>query len=269
MKTVRYFVLAIIATFSLASCDEDELQLNDSEQQLIDNFIEAEEVSSRLYNLADLLLRDENIQAGDTTIYQQALAFVNDNGDIIVDFAQGVYGDDGILREGIILIQTSGDYLAKSGTLTIDLENFTEGGRELDGNIVIGSFADSVGMAVQSLKIDTTTSFNSSKGIRWVSGFGTLNDETDDRYQLSGSSDLSSMQGSISAQVDPQEYLTYDRSCEFGMVSGIFTIILQSDSTDIGGSIDFRLNDGCDNIAEVSVEKDGTSVTSVRQFNGF
>lgn len=267
MKALKLsMALAILG--GLSSCEEDGYGLNEQEQELVDHFLEAEKISTRLYNMSDELMRAEELDNKDTITFRQALAYREGN-DLVVDFGKGSYDENGIQRSGILRVQPSGNYLQRNGSLTVSLEEYQEEKTALSGSLQIESRADSIRVTTNDLELDTVVLVQTAKRIHWLQGFESRSDKSDDQFLLYGISSVEKGDLSLKASIDPAEELHYDRSCEFGMMAGVLDFDLQADSLSSSGAIDFLSDDGCENVLELTIEKNGSAITTVRSFNGF
>jgi hypothetical protein len=270
-KMLKFCALALV--FGLVSCEEDLLIGGEggAEQQLGEYLIEAEGIASNMYNTIDFARRDSAFIASGTTVINGVT--VSSNGDTIkINYtAAGTYGSDGKLRKGMLRVVESGNYMMVNGLLNAHLMNFS-----IDDVPVIGSITaknegnDSISVSVQNFSVNNAFTFNSSKGIKWLSGFSTINDESDDRYSLGGTSTVDENGTNHSVTVDFTDNLIYDRTCQYGAVSGILDLSLSGDSVSYdSGTIDFIASDGCNNAAILTIVSGDKTLNFTKTFDAF
>ena len=112
---------------------------------------------------------------------------------------------------------------------------------------------------------------SATKVVTWTGGFNTNNDDQDDQYTLSGTSvGTDSTNNSLTATIDPLTPLSFSRDCEYAVLGGIIDLAFAGDSLDgTSGSLDFLLDDGCDNLVKVRVVDGDQEVETFINIDGF
>lgn len=273
MNTRIFKFCALALVFGLVSCEEDLLigDEGSTEQLLGEYLFEAEGIASNVYNTIDLARRDSTFIATGATVVDGANV-VSSGDTITVNYTTaGTYGADGKLRKGKLRAIESGNYLMVGGFMSVDLMSFSIDDVPVVGAIIARNEGnDSVSVNVQNFSVNSAFTFNSGKGIKWLSGFNTINDESDDRYKLGGTSTLSETAANNSVTVDFSDPLVYDRTCQFGAESGILDLSLSGDSVSYdSGSIDFIASDGCNNAAILTIVKGDQTLNFTKTFDSF
>lgn len=268
-------LLAIVAVSTLLiSCDEDDLTAaaTETEAKLGEYLVEAESYGNNIYKIIDEALRDSTFLADDSTTINGAT--VTANGSMIsIDYGTGGSYQGKTFEGALDLTQTGGNDILMSGYKVTGMFN----GFKIDGQDVTGTFSvENVGN--NTFDIDfVNTSFNSEfstsldKSITWVNGITTPNDNSDDRYQISGSANgaIANTNDSVSANITTP--FDFDKACMYGIVEGVMSVDFFGDSiTYDNGIIDFRSADSCNNIYDLQLTgSDGSNINLPLIFNGF
>lgn len=152
MKTMKSLKLvALLFAFStlFISCDENneafELFTADEQVTVTDTedgnaeIEQLEVIAEDAFNIAanGRVMRDSSSLCDFTIITHDTL-----NNTIVIDFDAGCEGLDGRLRTGKITIVYTGDFARDhTGQKTISFDNYTVGGRGVDGTLVIGAWS--------------------------------------------------------------------------------------------------------------------------------
>ncbi len=273
MKNLKLPLMGLGLMALFTACEGDNLTgLSEAEQKLTDYYLQAEQSSSRIFNLVDSALRDSSLMANDSTTIEDAVVTRDAAGVVTIDFGNGTYGDDGVLRSGSIAVQTSGNYFSQGGGLSVSLNNYKEADQAIAGDFsVLNKGGDSLNFQVNQLSFsESAFIFDGNKEMVWLSGFNTPADLSDDAYNISGSASGSYDNNSISSLIDANEALQYDRSCEYGITGGVLELSYVMDSASVSGSIDFLAADSCSNTMEITLNKEDIGVVKfAKTFNRF
>lgn len=277
-RSILKFAVIALAV-SLTSCDE-ELGIDGEagvEQKLSEQFLKAESIGIDVYNIVDVVRRDSAYSPNDSIIFDGANVWTYDNGSgatiISVNYGTGVIGADGKTRKGSILALETGDYTQSGGALAVSFTNYEVDNVKITGSgDMKNSGSDQFELKFTDLKIDEEFKLNANQDLNWVAGLAT-GDAADDKYELSGTITGTQLEdaNSIDITIAATDALSYDRSCEFGMVSGIANLALTGDSISFdSGSIDFLASDGCNNNVDLTLKSaDGKVINVIEQFQGF
>jgi hypothetical protein len=258
---------------SLIACDEDlgSSGQGSAEQALAESFLQAQSIFINSYNTVDLALRDSTFLASDSTMINGAVIMRNVDS-IIVDYGNGAISpNDGKTRKGAIRGFLTGDYIMAGALLSADFVGYEVDDVSIDGNMTIQNGGnDSIILNSTSFIVDNEFTVVANQGLRWVSGFNTINDIEDDQYELAGLITGTELTNN-SISVDITTPLYYDRMCDYGMVSGITDLTLTGDSTISfnSGVIDFLSSDGCNNNVSLTITTGSATLSFVKQFDGF
>ncbi len=277
MKKVVLKPFLIAALFGVVACeDEDLLGLSngDSELALGEYYMEAESVVSYLYNLADKAYNDSTFQAGDSTQIWGIPIVATPTSAMEIRFGNGITGDDGITRKGLIKVNESGNF-SSGGSLSFTFDNFRIDDRQVGSsnttmnvtNVSAGSYT----IGVNDFGINNEFDYSGNKSINWLSGLGTPEDDSDDTYNVGGTFSGMEIESGNGISGTVTEALLYDRSCEHSVVEGLVDLSFTGDSISAtGGSIDFQKNDGCSNVVVITITtENGGNLTFPKTFNGF
>ena len=172
------------------------------------------------------------------------------------------------------MVTENGDFNS-NGSLTLNFQNFRVDDKKIGGPNTSMSISNSgngtFGVSVTDFSVNDEFTYSGSKNITWNTGQSTST-EADDNYNVGGSfSGTESATGnSISGNLT--EALVYDRSCAYGVVSGLVDFTLAGDSTLVAnsGSVDFKKDDGCKNAAVITINTEsGGKLVFPKTFNGF
>lgn len=273
-KSIFKFLPLAILAITFTSCDDDEDGgggTGDNEQKIAGWIIDTEAIASSVYNAIDQLQRD-SIADGDTIMFQGAMASLNGNS-YVIDYGTGVVDGSGITRKGAINVTKSGDYFAQGGNLSLSFNNFSVDDKTVAGSIAVTNLGnDTLSMVISSLDYDNLLTYNADKKVKWISGFATTKDPTDDKFSLTGNASGMENGTNNSIGIDFTSPMSFDRTCQYTVTEGILDLTFTGDSltTFDGGSVDFITSDGCSNQLILSVTSaGGGSVTLPRTFNGF
>jgi len=277
ISNIKFYVIA--GFLALTACEGDEDPFNPDgggfEAKLGQLYVDAEARASNIYNRIDEARRDSVLEASDSTVIDGATV-TRTGSDIKINFGNGVTGSDGKVRKGSIDVSESGDYLVPGGSLTATLNNYSVDDEPITGSLMAQNDGnDSISVTVTNLNYKNEFNFQSSKTIYWESGFSTINDVSDDRYQVGGSGTGTETAGNnqvVATFVDP---MILDKTCEHSILEGVIDLTLSGDSVNYDGvGVNFIAgdgvnSDGCDNLFRIAVDQNGTNVTFTRQFSGF
>lgn len=116
---------------------------------------------------------------------------------ITVDFGDGIYGRYGWKRAGKLIISVEGRFLKTGSKRTINFENYYVNDNKVEGYHKITNLGfDSLDMAYKyNIKVENglitkrdgnTISYSSERIRKWIAGYETMLDWTDDIYLISG-----------------------------------------------------------------------------------
>lgn len=273
MKTIKYALLGLVFIGLTTSCEEDLLNSQvEIQQALAQYYVDAEAALSNIYTIVDLTVRNPDVMAGDTVATLGAAVYMT--GTVInIDYGNGATGPDGITRSGMIMVDQTGDYATTGGQLDVSFSDYI-----VDGNPVGGKFTV-VNQGGSAFGLTTTENFyvnrdfdlNVTKVLTWTAGFASDTDDQDDAYTLSGTSvGTDSTSNTLTATIDPLTPLSFARDCEYAVLGGIIDLAFAGDSLDgTTGSLDFLLDDGCDNLVKVKVVDGDQEVETFINIDGF
>lgn len=270
---IKFIPMAVLAA-TFTSCDEDAPggATGAAEQKIAGYIIETEAIASSVYNAIDKVQRDTVLMDGDTIPFLGAIAYMNGNV-TTVDYGTGTVGADGVTRKGSIAVTESGDYFASGGLLSCSFNGFSVDDNTIGGSIAVTNLGnDTLSMDISSMDYNNLLTYNASKKVHWISGFNTISDAMDDKFDLYGDANGSENGTNNTLTVDFTSPMRFDRSCQYTVVEGVLGLAFAGDSitTFDTGSVDFISSDGCNNSLILTVSKTGgTSITLPRNFNGF
>lgn len=265
---IKKYTLAIItvAGLMLTAC-EDQLPLDfiGTESKVCDRYLLTEATLCNTYQIIDIALRDSLFRSQDSAVVDGAI--VTKAGNIIrIDFENGAIGQDGRFRKGFIEVNELSDYRGSGGSAHADLQDYFLDEFNIAGILDLYNYgSDSLLMTISNFKATDSLEVNASKSIYWTSGFNTSN-IADDKYNIRGQAH--GEYGSGSMDVLSSTPLVIDRSCSYRALSGILDLSLHGDSLESTGTIDF-INDGCENLAKIHLQKGERELLLSRQFFGF
>lgn len=270
----KFLPLAFLAV-TFTSCEEDgdgTGGTGDNEQKIAGWIIDTEAIASSVYNAIDQLKRDSTLKNLDTISFQGAMASLNGNV-YTIDYGTGVVDNAGITRKGAITVTENGDYFTQGGLLSLAFNSFSVDDKTVAGSIAVSNLGnDTLSMVISNLVYDNLLTYNADKKVKWISGFTTTKDATDDVFNLSG--DATGMENGTNNQIaiDFTSPMNFDRTCQYTVTEGILGLTFTGDSLTSfdEGSVDFISSDGCNNQLILNVTSaGGASVTLPRTFNGF
>jgi hypothetical protein len=279
-KSILKFLPVVgLLMVAFTACDEDGdgvATTAETEQRLANYFLDAEAVASNLYTIVDFSLKD-SIDDGDTSMVLGAM--VSRAADTYtIDYGTGVVGSDGLTRKGQIVATETGDYLATGGMVTTSFTNYSLDDKNIGGTISVENLgSENFEMIITNLDYNSEFTYNGTKDLQWVSGFNTLKDNTDDKFDISGNSSGSESGTGNALTANFTSPLKFDRSCQYTILEGVADLSLTGDSTITFPSVlanfvggDGPNADGCNNQVIVTVSNsNGGSLTLPQIFNGF
>ena len=283
-STILNLFLIGFATVTLISCDGEDIFGGGSEAEaaLSEAYVNAEAAANTIYAYVDLSLRDSTLTGPqDTSTIQGATVYIEASGDYVVDFGNGVVGTDGVTRKGSIIFSASDKVITTGATVSATLSNYSRDDKPVQGALTLtvksanmSTQEVTVGVQILNFNFNNEFTFSADKDLTWNFGYFTFFDTSDDSYRLSGTASGTDVAtgNAITTTINPASALLYDRSCQYGMVSGIIDITLTGDSLDYtGGNIDFLESDSCNNVVMITLENSETqqSITIPKQFDNF
>lgn len=274
-KSIFKFLPFALLALTFTSCEDEEgggSGTGDSEQKIAGWIIDTEAIASSVYNAVDQLQRDSTLSDGDTIMFQGAMASLIGNV-YTLDYGTGVVDNSGVTRKGSITVTENGDYFSQGGLLSLAFNSFTVDDKTVGGSISVSNLGnDTLSMIISSLDYDNLLTYNADKKVKWISGFATTKDATDDKFNLTGTA--SGMENGTNNKIDIDftSPMNFDRTCQYTVTEGILDLTFSGDSltTFDGGMVDFISADGCNNQLVLTVTSSGgASVTLPRTFNGF
>ncbi|MGB0177259.1 MAG: hypothetical protein ACPF9D_08835, partial [Owenweeksia sp.] len=246
------FIIASMAAITVA-CEDENLLGSDGadELRLGEYYLEAESIVSYLYNITDKAYNDSTFNASDSTMIWGIPVVATSTATMELRFGNGITGNDGITRKGKVMVNETGDFTATGGSLNLSFDNFRVDNRVIGNSTtsmsISNAAAGSFNIGIANLDINSEFVYSGTKSITWTSGFGTPT-ETDDVYNVSGNFDGSETETSNGISGNMVEPLIYDRTCNYGVISGLVDLTLSGDSLAASsGSVDFLKDDGCAN----------------------
>lgn len=273
MKKLLYYPLALGALLMLSTaCEEDNPFGNFGQWQktFAENYIRAEAAMSDVYSMIDMTMRDSLFAAEDSSLINGAVVTRNGSS-ILIDYKLGAVSDDGRVREGRIELTQTGEYFGSTGEISVNFDNYKVESQNYSGNIVLKNTGNnSYELSAGNFSVNDYVKLSGSQTISWRQGFNSLENLEDDRYGISGTvtgTDTSSQ--SITAEIQDTDPLDFDRSCKHKLLGGTVNMSFASDTSTTTGGLDFRSDDGCDNIVDIILEQDDKEVKFTQQFEGF
>ena len=304
MRKLNYKLLGIAAlAVAFTACEEGDLTANgEVEAAMGELYVNAEGTASQLFKNVDEAMR--KLSAGDALPYTiDGAEFDEDPGtagrytfDYTGVNGAGVSTRGKMINGEVIVVLTGTDYLTPTSSVNVTYDNYSEDSKPVLGNIVVTNTGDgtsqSFDMDINGLTIedDTPTDdggpkamvLNSQKALTWTDGDATLNDASDDKYEIAdrvgGTATSASYDAGIYGfNITLTSPLKIDNTCQYRLTEGIIDLDISttndpSDLTFTGATIDFLSADGCDKFFSIDLENDntGASITDLtRQFNGF
>jgi hypothetical protein len=259
----------------LISCDKDEPIVSSDTQSVIDN-IYADNSTELIFNVVNdygvTLMNEKTPEVDSGVIVTITPLYPLDlfPKTMIINYGNGILCSDGHQRKGKIVTVFNNKWCFDSTYTNVNAE-VTLNGYYCDNiqhiaNIEIGisnSVEDGPEFTLQSsnskliFENSESTLWSTERIIKWVSGYLTLTDKSDDVFQISGTTTGISRQekGYTSTVTEP---LQYDNTCLFGMLTkGVFEVVPQGLSKRV---VDFG-NGNCDRTATVTVDGISFDVT--------
>lgn len=254
----------------LTSCEGDDILggAAEAQKQLSESYLETEAAVSNIYNLAERVLRETDLQNGDSATVDGALVY-QANDLVTIDFGTGIIGSDGLTRTGKLILSETGDYFTTGGQVALSFEQYTVNEKPVTGQLTVGNAGNnSLQLTATGFGVNGAFSLDAAKSITWKQGFDTKNDFDDDRFELSGTATgMDSTGNTVNTTIITP--LSFDRQCEFGLVSGIIDLSFAVDTSSSTGSLDFISEDACDNLVKISIQQEGNTFNFTNQFSGF
>lgn len=228
MKTLTLTLMAISLMFLSTGCEElSELcDIQEDDLQFVETFNTQLNQAIFIYQISDKALRSEELKTNLTAIIDSAVCtLVNDS--IIIDYGLGTFSPDGKLRKGSIRMRFEGDYLESGGGASLKLFSYSVNDIPYTGDFGIDNITPSGGnptIALDMMQFTTDTSYISGNvDAEWLDGFFTFDSIADDRYQLSGNTDLGSTVSSFLLKSTVDQAIIIDHACDVLFESGRLT----------------------------------------------
>jgi len=184
---------------------------------------------------------------------------------LIIDFGNtSVYTLDGKKHTGSIRAKVSGDYMNTSGSIDAIFHNYFVNEDELKGKLIFSNLGGTSEPAfdVESIdfEVNDETIINYDLELQWQAGYSTT-DVLDDIMALSGSVIGGDSVNSKDFTVDILTPLHLNGACSSVIESGELEITLLNDEIVPIITIDFILNDGCNNLFQATVDCQGNPLS--------
>ncbi len=270
LNKLTAFAALALTTFMSSSCEDlaNADAIFEHEVKLSDQYLAMEATFSSIYKTVDLALRDSTFRASDSAAAQGAIVTRNGNR-ILMDFNAGSPANDGHTRAGVIEIVETGDYRTAGGSVAVDLDGYKQDDQQISGQLTTNLYtSDSMQIMVSNFSISDSMTMTASRTIVWLQGFGTTS-MSDDIYRFGGMAQASA--GPNSINITTLRAMRFDNSCQYRLTHGELELGFQIDtvSDNASGLVDFIDNDGCENLAKITLEKDGRKFSLARQLIGF
>lgn len=264
----RYFLIPIIATVILSSCNKNEdLGAPQDASKAEFFFNDVNNISDEACNTGDLVTIKslDGIMSGCATITLDTISVPHT---CIIDFGTtNCLCTDGRNRRGIINVSFTGRYRDAGTTITITPSNYFVNDNQVIGvHTVVNQGTNGNGHIYYSVDVTGqvilangggTISWTSSRVREWTEGSSTP-EFSDDVYSISGSGTGTSANGSnITVNITSPLVRKLEPGCRMHFISGTVEVTPGSLST---RTLDFG-NGACDNIATVTVNGQTYTIT--------
>ena len=216
MKQTSIYISAILilAFFAASSCKKGSIETNYNPSLSVGNKqVIAERAYSEVFNLFIMVVSDSSLKTeGSKVIFNAQCTYQDTNGiEYIIDY--GPYNTncpDGKGRKGKISVDLNEDFSQTGSIATLHFENYTVNDLILAGNNTINNNGLSAGMLqmYEHMVPDATLTFydtishgsfhwESTKTFTWIAGKESLNDFSDDVFEISGQATGSDINGVV------------------------------------------------------------------------
>lgn len=210
-----------------------------------------------IYQQADRALRDSTLLADGTAEIDGAMC-TRTQDSIIIDYGNGVSGNDGKIRKGSFRLGYSGNYMNTGSTASMKLQNYYENDVPLSGTFGITNTSQGSTPAI-TFSIDKLTAadkeLDGTVSANWISGFETETVLEDDVFEISGAVDLTdqTLSNVYSGQFTTPLRIAYN--CPYTFESGVITLSTTVENLS-GLSVDF-IDGDCANLFQATIDCDG------------
>ncbi|GGH74038.1 hypothetical protein [Phaeocystidibacter marisrubri] len=280
MKKTKNFLYKSLAVVALAgtmvSCEDINLcGITEDDLDMGDAFIETTSYFMNVVSRVDEAMRNEDLQNnGSTTIDGATVTLANDS--ITVDFGtSNVICQDGKSRRGKISGSITGDYFTQAGSINLNLTGYHVDDVPVVGNIAVtntGQTANNwvISLVSSNFTIGTEYNYNANLSMEWESGFTTTDSIEDDVFELYGMAHGNDLADTISFSTSFTENMRFERTCQYVVTEGIVDVSLTSGTSEVANvTVDFKDEDGCNNVVFLNANCDGTEVSFPHTFDGF
>lgn len=255
--------------FNLCGYTEDDLEMAEGFEQTTSHFI-------NIVSKVDRAMRNNDLQVNGSAIIDGA-DVTRSNDTISFDYGTtNVSCADGKLRRGKLVGYITGNYFQQGGSIALAMENYFVENTPITGNMILSNTGVNsnsnyiINLSTSNFAIDTMYDYNVNYSLEWLSGYATRDTISDDVFTLSGIGSGNDNIDTTVFSISFTDPMMFDRGCQYGLSKGIVELNITSPSKDpMLMSVDFKDNDGCNNVAEYSLDCDGTSVSFTQNFSGF
>jgi len=258
MKQISFAFMAA-ALLLLSGCEELENLCGISSEDLgfTEDYTRQLNAAVYIYQQTDRALRDSTLQAAGTAEIDGAMC-TRTADSIVIDFGNGVVGNDGKERRGSIRLGYSGNYISAGSTASLVLANYYEGDQNLTGTISLANTSQG-NTPIIALTIDEFTAndktLDGAISASWLSGFETETQPEDDVFELSGGLDLTDATTTNVFNGLFTSPLRIVNNCPYTFESGVVTLTSTVENL-TGLSVDF-IDGDCANLFQANVDCDG------------
>lgn len=267
--TIGLFSLALILAVTFISCDEDILNsttVTEEEKTATAENSGAELKAARVFESINNFGISEEGKKSVSLEGCPSVDWSEDYKTITLDFADCTDGRSGKLIAVFSVIPNSYQIVNLSADITFD--NYVDNGTAIDGKMKLTLTEIPAGDKGPSFnfKVLEDVSFvegsetfmwkvGTDRNIKWLAGFSTLSDNSDDKYSLDGTSTGVDSNGN-EFTVDISTALVFDMSCDY-VPEGVMTITITDGSETSSLTIDFGVGEGtelnqCDSWVSIS-----------------
>lgn len=280
MKKTKNFLYKSLAVMALAgtmvSCEDINLcGITEDDLDMGDAFLETTSYFMNVVTRVDEAMRNEDLQNnGSTTIDGASVTLANDS--ITVDFgSSNIICNDGKARRGKITGSITGDYFTQAGSINLNLTGYHVEDTLITGDINLTNTGQTANNWVISLfsnnfAIGSTYDYNANLSMEWESGFTTTDSIEDDIFEIYGMADGNDLADTISFSTTFTQNMRFERACQYVVTEGIVDVSLTAGTSEVASIVvDFKDEDGCNNVVFLNANCDGTEVSFPHTFDGF
>ena len=261
MKHLSIALLAASVLF-ISGCEELENLCGISSDDLgfTEDYTKQLNAAIYIYQQSDRAMRDSTLKADGTAEIDGATC-TRTQDSVVVNFGNGVVGNDGKVRRGSYRIAYSGDYTSAGSSASIKLLNYFEDDVAFTGNVGLNNTSQggTPAIAVNVAKLTSAEKeLNGTVSATWLSGFETESLADDDVFELAGSLALEDLNNSnlYTGQITNPLRVAYN--CSYTLESGALALTTNiQDFPDI--TLDF-IDGDCSNLFQATIDCEGNSL---------